>query len=52
MILLSMEYEYKDINKKIVEKNKPNFLFDGSLVSDDFILLYIFKKFKLCIVYY
>lgn len=46
MILLSMKYEYKDANRKIVEKKNPNLRFEGSLISENFIYLLI-KIFKL-----
>ena len=46
MILLSTKYEYKDANRKIVEKKNPNLRFEGSLISENFIYLLI-KIFKL-----
>jgi len=45
MILLSTKYEYKDANRKIVEKKNPNLRFEGSLISENFIYLFI-KIFK------
>ena len=39
MILLSTKYEYKDANRKIVEKKNPNLRFEGSLISENFIYL-------------
>jgi len=38
-----MKYEYKDVNKKIVEKKNPNLWFDGSLILGDFIYLLVSK---------